>query len=246
MGNLMETVAIIVFLVATVCIFAAIVGIVIPISVFSKSRKSAFKGLFGFIGLWFIAVIAIGGSSNSDPEPVVTAGNQTEAKVLEVVVPAVPSETAMQEFKPSQEAMVAETVERIDTVAEATSALEASTALADPKRSDRKVEIQSAAASHTKKSPLHDETKQWLWIEKTKDGVRRQLKDPSSAKFGNVAFHAYRGNTPVVCGEVNSRNGFGGYTGNQRFIASGEKLVFLQSAMAAAEFSKAWNELCRG
>jgi hypothetical protein len=50
-------------------------------------------------------------------------------------------------------------------------------------------------------------------------------RDPSSVSFRNV----FLGKRPkptsnskiVVCGEINARNGFGGFTGFQAFIASG-------------------------
>jgi hypothetical protein len=51
------------------------------------------------------------------------------------------------------------------------------------------------------------------------------LREPSSATFRNV----FIGKRPpptktlkiIVCGEINARNGFGGYTGFQHFIVSG-------------------------
>lgn len=49
--------------------------------------------------------------------------------------------------------------------------------------------------------------------------IKKRLKDPESAQFRNSAF--YNSKVPVVCGEVNSKNGFGGYTGFQRFIRNG-------------------------
>lgn len=59
--------------------------------------------------------------------------------------------------------------------------------------------------------------------------VRRQLRDPASAKFRDVksgklpdtlvpGSFGTPGGT-VVCGEVNSKNGFGGFAGFQKFIA---------------------------
>lgn len=48
------------------------------------------------------------------------------------------------------------------------------------------------------------------------DGVRKSLKDPSSAEFGS--YKATRSLGPdgaiVVCGTVNAKNSFGGYTGH--------------------------------
>jgi hypothetical protein len=42
--------------------------------------------------------------------------------------------------------------------------------------------------------------------------VRSSLKDPASAQFRNTYDFAYFGGR-MVCGEVNAKNGFGGYTG---------------------------------
>lgn len=90
-------------------------------------------------------------------------------------------------------------------------------------------------------SGLSDQRKQALWIEETKDGVRRRLKDAGSAEFRNVFFNEYE-DGPIVCGEVNSKNGFGGYTGFQHFVGSGTKLVFLEEEVDG--FSEVWNEMC--
>ncbi|MGB3749433.1 MAG: hypothetical protein WA961_14635 [Rhodanobacter sp.] len=92
-----------------------------------------------------------------------------------------------------------------------------------------------------------EKNKQFLWIEESKDAVRGALKDGDSAKFRNVIFHRTADGLPMVCGEVNSRNGFGGYGGFELFIAAGHKgIVVLQEQMAAAEFVKTWKQLCNG
>lgn len=54
------------------------------------------------------------------------------------------------------------------------------------------------------------------------------LRDPSSATFRNVHFGKRPPPTKtlkiIVCGEVNARNGFGGFTGYQHFIVSGSEV----------------------
>ncbi len=96
-----------------------------------------------------------------------------------------------------------------------------------------------------KKRNLYDNpSKQIAWIGLSKDAVRSRLREPSSATFRNVIFHVYEGRMPMVCGEVNAKNGFGGYTGYQGFIASGDALVFLESELEAGEFVKSWNMIC--
>ncbi len=75
---------------------------------------------------------------------------------------------------------------------------------------------------------LHRKVGRATWIEVTTDAVREKLRDPQSARFRSVVFHTYQGNSPIVCGEVSSKNGFGGFSGYRRFIASGKKFVFIE------------------
>ena len=50
-------------------------------------------------------------------------------------------------------------------------------------------------------------------VKEAEDAVARQLRDPESAQFRDVKyFQRY------VCGEVNAKNGMGGYVGFTRFI----------------------------
>jgi hypothetical protein len=92
-------------------------------------------------------------------------------------------------------------------------------------------------------NPLDDATKQQNWIAASEIGIRKHLKDPDSAGFRSVFFSTFEGH-PVVCGQVNSKNGFGGYHGYQRFIAAGDVLDVLQEEMAPGEFVKSWNLMC--
>tara|TARA_R100001086_G_scaffold198310_1_gene114643 strand:- start:1281 stop:1634 length:354 start_codon:yes stop_codon:yes gene_type:complete len=83
------------------------------------------------------------------------------------------------------------------------------------------------------------------WVAISQTAVRDRLREPASARFEGVYFKRARLNgreIPVVCGRVNSRNGFGGMTGFQRFIASGENLVFLEEEVA--DFETAWQSIC--
>jgi hypothetical protein len=102
------------------------------------------------------------------------------------------------------------------------------------------------AARQERASALQDE----MWAATTKDAVRRGLRNPSSAVFRNV--NVYRPlpdrDTPVVCGEVNSENGFGGMSGFQGFIGSGSGEnfpVILEEQMADGEYVKAFQQLCK-
>jgi hypothetical protein len=52
--------------------------------------------------------------------------------------------------------------------------------------------------------------------------VQERLKDPESARFGNV----WTPDTMVVCGYVNSKNSFGGYSGDELFYGMGSLIYF--------------------
>ena len=83
------------------------------------------------------------------------------------------------------------------------------------------------------------------WVAISQTAVRNRLRDPNSAQFSDVYFtRAQLGGRriTVVCGRVNSRNGFGGYSGTQRFIASGNDLVFLEEEVA--DFDVSWRQIC--
>lgn len=49
-------------------------------------------------------------------------------------------------------------------------------------------------------------------------GTRQALKDPESARFGTIAGAQTPDGNISVCGLVNAKNSFGGYTGEQPFF----------------------------
>lgn len=51
--------------------------------------------------------------------------------------------------------------------------------------------------------------------------VRDSLKDPDSAKFRRLQAYRASNGTVRVCGELNSKNSYGGYNGFTRFAVSG-------------------------
>lgn len=76
------------------------------------------------------------------------------------------------------------------------------------------------------------------------DRVRAELRDPSSAEFSDVTVP--HDGISTVCGRVNSRNGFGGMSGPQRFIATKDS-VFLeehQEAVIPGQFDGFWQQMC--
>lgn len=81
------------------------------------------------------------------------------------------------------------------------------------------------------------------WADEMKGAILKRLRDPQSAIFTNTA--TYRGSgSPVVCGHVNSKNGFGGYAGTQRFVAAGD-LSYLESEMQPGAMDSVWRQVCR-
>lgn len=86
--------------------------------------------------------------------------------------------------------------------------------------------------------------KESIWMEKGKEAVKNKLKEANSATFRKVYFHRGGDNTPMTCGEVNSKNSLGGFTGYQRFVSAGkDNLTFLQEQVK--DFSTIWNKFCQ-
>ncbi|MBV5329429.1 MAG: hypothetical protein JZU65_17695 [Chlorobium sp.] len=82
------------------------------------------------------------------------------------------------------------------------------------------------------------------WMQKGMEATKAKLKDPSSAKFRGVYFHQGADGIPMTCGEVNSKNSFGGYGGFHRFFSAGKSdLTFLEEQVA--DFSTVWNQFCQ-
>lgn len=71
--------------------------------------------------------------------------------------------------------------------------------------------------------------------------VKALLRDPSSAEFSD-SYVSRKAGVPAVCGKVNSKNGFGGMRGAQRYISGGS--TALEEQMGVVEMDKAWALLC--
>lgn len=71
--------------------------------------------------------------------------------------------------------------------------------------------------------------------------MKERLKDPESVQWRDV--YVSRFAEAAVCGQVNARNSFGGYTGFKQFIVvSGLNLAFLEGEVDG--WSKIWIEYC--
>lgn len=76
-----------------------------------------------------------------------------------------------------------------------------------------------------------------------KSGIKDALIDPSSAEFKNVFFVLTTNRTPFACGEVNSKNRLGGYTGYKRFVTAGLKEYTYMEGETDG-FNEYWKQVC--
>jgi hypothetical protein len=81
--------------------------------------------------------------------------------------------------------------------------------------------------------------------------VKRVLRDPDSAQFGEMHFYNDRKldgkQVTFACGSVNAKNGFGGYTGSEAFVFVNDTLtVAIENEYNNSMFVKLWNALCAG
>lgn len=83
-------------------------------------------------------------------------------------------------------------------------------------------------------------TQNMSYILGEQEKIKGRLKDPASAEFRNV----FVSSSYAVCGEVNAKNSFGGYSGYVRFI-SGSDMQVIESDMAAGEMDKTWPQICK-
>lgn len=76
--------------------------------------------------------------------------------------------------------------------------------------------------------------------------VRSLLRDPDSARFSETVVRVRNG-ARVVCGYVNARNGFGGFTGDTMWIVVEDlKRAVINQSGQEQEFAQLWNKYCAG
>lgn len=98
----------------------------------------------------------------------------------------------------------------------------------------------SDSAQPDKKSS--EAAKKASYIALNQERIKGRLKDPESTQFRNVFVSntSYiSDDTPMVCGEVNAKNSFGGYSGFERFVSHGS-VQLLETNMADGEMDKTW------
>lgn len=76
-----------------------------------------------------------------------------------------------------------------------------------------------------------------------KVAVKRRLRDPDSAKFDHLALGTDATGAEAACGTVNSKNGFGGYSGALAFVVPASGAALLESEGRA--FTEAWDRHCK-
>lgn len=84
-----------------------------------------------------------------------------------------------------------------------------------------------------------NEPPDYLMLTRAEREVKATLKDPDSAVFSDLRV---RRSPLVVCGYVNSRNGFGGMTGRQRFISG--SVTAIEEQMEDGAMDEVWNKVC--
>ena len=82
-----------------------------------------------------------------------------------------------------------------------------------------------------------EEQQQLNYILNAREHIKEKLKDPSSAKFSGE----FVGRNGSVCGYVNAKNSFGGYTGESRYIFS---VSFSAIDEGITSFNKEWERQC--
>jgi hypothetical protein len=86
-------------------------------------------------------------------------------------------------------------------------------------------------------------SKMATWVARGQNAVKARLRDPNSVEWGELWFAWGVDGVPTVCGQVNAKNGLGGYTGMQRFISVGTSdLTFLQNDVQ--DFANLWETMC--
>ena len=77
----------------------------------------------------------------------------------------------------------------------------------------------------------------------SREGIKNRLRDAGSAKFRNVGYYS-GGRAAAVCGEVNAKNAFGGFSGYERFVAVGDA-AFFESDVNDGKFGvEVWDQIC--
>ncbi len=80
-----------------------------------------------------------------------------------------------------------------------------------------------------------------VWLGKT--AVKSLLKNPETAEFRSIEYVKFK-TGGFICGEVKSKNSFGGYSGWQHFISAGSQNTYLEEQVQG--FKGIWLDYCVG
>lgn len=99
------------------------------------------------------------------------------------------------------------------------------------KSDEQRAAEKNAAANAARIDAIAKRNREFIFV--VRYTVKSLLRDPDSAQYRNerVVMAEKEGGTDHVCGEVNSRNGFGGMAGYRRFVAD-EKSVMIDDGSA--------------
>lgn len=89
--------------------------------------------------------------------------------------------------------------------------------------------------------PLKNGVSNHLIKNKYRSVLEEKLRDPASAQYRNEVLYLFSDDSGTLCGEVNSKNSFGGYTGFKRFMAY-KKFAFIEDV--AGDFGVVWENGC--
>lgn len=88
----------------------------------------------------------------------------------------------------------------------------------------------------------NEENRDYNSISLAQAAVKRKLKDSKSAEFSSERLNKSSG-TLVVCGYVNSKNSFGGFSGKQKYVSNGSSDgTFIEEEVE--NFISVWNKFC--
>lgn len=105
-----------------------------------------------------------------------------------------------------------------------------------------KAERERQEAQRLRKIELEARLRGDAWVAKAKAAIKDRLKDPHSAEFRSLRVST-KGGVPVVCGEVSSKNSFGGRSGFQRIVSAARPdLTFLEEEVG--DMDSVWRMFC--
>jgi len=67
-------------------------------------------------------------------------------------------------------------------------------------------------------------------LKRAKEEVASRTRDPSSVQFRDVRFESQVNGSKAVCGEMNAKNGYGGYVGFKNFAFKDGVLYLAETA----------------